>query len=103
MVCTFGNDRVSRSPLIFFSRERCVVVPTNQTTMKVTTRIIQTIIGTVAVLGASSLQAQIGSNWTEYTPTKTYNSGMSQSQRYSISGNVEHFWTYTTDTDEWPG
>jgi len=65
--------------------------------MKVTTKIIQTIIGTVAVLGASSLQAQIGSNWSEYFPTKQYHGGVSQSQRYSISGNVEHFWVYDTD------
>src|SRR5581483_2816206 len=66
-----------------------------------------TLFKTITCLGAISMtltaRAQIGSNWTEYTPTKTYNSGMSQSQRYSISGNVEHFWTYTTDTDEFPG
>src|SRR5581483_12446118 len=66
-----------------------------------------TLFKTITCLGAISMtltaRAKICSNWTEYTPTKTYNSGMSQSQRYSISGNVEHFWTYTTDTDEFPG
>lgn len=54
-------------------------------------------------LGTNIAQAQVGSGWTQYSPSKEYNSGMSQSQRYSISGNVEHFWTYTTDTDEFPG
>ncbi len=59
--------------------------------------------GAAMFLGGGIAQAQIGSGWTQYTPSKQYNSGMSQSQRYSISGNVEHFWTYTTDTDEFPG
>jgi len=55
-------------------------------------------IGVISTLiGAMPLHAQIGSNWTEYFPSKQYHSGLSQSQRYSISGNVEHFWTYNTD------
>jgi hypothetical protein len=59
--------------------------------------------GAFLVIGAGVASAQIGSGWTQYFPSKAYNSGMSQSQRYSISGNVEHFWTYDTDTDEFPG
>ncbi|SRR5581483_278733 len=57
----------------------------------------------ISAVGLLNVHAQIGSGWTQYFPSKTYNSGMSQSQRYSISGNVEHFWTYNTDTDEFPG
>jgi len=41
--------------------------------------------------------AQVGVGWTEYFPTKQYHGGVSQSQRYSVSGNVEHFWVYNTD------
>src|SRR3954470_10671720 len=62
-----------------------------------------TMFKTVICLGAISTalcitaRAQVGSNWTEYFPTKQYHGGVSQSQRYSISGNVEHFWVYDTD------
>ncbi len=48
-------------------------------------------------------QAQVGSGWTQYFPTKQYNSALPQSQRYSVSGNVEHFWIYSTDPSEFPG
>src|SRR6185369_13373043 len=57
-------------------------------------------VGTAALLCAAlTAQAQIGSNWNEYFPSKGY-SGFSQSTRYSISGNVEHFWIYNTDPIE---
>src|SRR6202000_534934 len=62
------------------------------------------LIGTGAALFiAGAAHAQIGSGWTQYSPSKGYQSGMSQSPRYSISGNVEHFWTYNTDTSFDPG
>jgi len=71
---------------------------------------IQTVI-TKTLLGAAALSlgvgltvhAQIGSSWSEYFPSKTYNSAMPQSQRYSISGNVEHFWVFDTDPSAFPG
>ncbi len=59
--------------------------------------------GSALLFGASFAQAQIGSGWTQYFPSKGYHSGMPQSQRYSISGNVEHFWTYNTDPSFDPG
>src|ERR1043166_6227861 len=51
----------------------------------------------VPAVGLFNAHAQVGSGWTQYFPTKQYHSGMAQSQRYSISGNVEHFWTFDTD------
>ena len=61
-------------------------------------------VGAVAgILSLETASAQIGSNWTEYFPTKSYHGGVSQSQRYSISGNVEHFWVYDTDPSAFPG
>jgi hypothetical protein len=54
-------------------------------------------LGAVLVLaGAFTAGAQIGSGWSQYSPSKGY-SGWSQSQRYSVSGSTEHFWNYLTD------
>src|ERR1043166_2201605 len=52
----------------------------------------------MSVLAASWLtaNAQIGSGWSQYWPSKSY-SGWSQSSRYSISGSTEHFWNYLSD------
>ena len=61
---------------------------------------LNTLIAAAALVPAAGLlnaHAQIGSGWTQYSPSRQYHSGMAQSQRYSISGNVEHFWTYNTD------
>ncbi|MBU6408802.1 MAG: hypothetical protein KGR98_00310 [Verrucomicrobia bacterium] len=55
------------------------------------------------LLGAGIAQAQVGSGWTQYYPSKQYNGGVSQSLRYSISGDVEHFWVYNTDPSAFPG
>jgi len=56
-------------------------------------------VGALTLSAAGVAQAQIGSKWSEYFPSKGY-SGFSQSTRYSISGNVEHFWIYNTDPIE---
>ena len=55
--------------------------------------------GAFLFIETSIASAQIGSNWNEYFPSKGY-SGFSQSTRYSVSGNVEHFWIYNTDPIE---
>jgi hypothetical protein len=57
-----------------------------------------TLLGAAFVLaGALTAGAQIGSGWSQYSPSKSYHGGVSQSQRYSISGSTEHFWVFNTD------
>lgn len=65
--------------------------------MKMDPRLKSTLLFGSALLFVTAVaQAQIGSGWTQYSPSKGY-SGWSQSQRYSISGSTEHFWVYKTD------
>src|ERR1051325_11344633 len=85
------------------SRQNIKIMNPNNTSMSRFNRL--PCLGATLILGGSllSASAQIGSGWTQYFPSKTYNSGEPQSSRYSISGNVEHFWVHSTDTDEFPG
>ena len=62
-----------------------------------------TIAATICLSLSSVASAQVGSGWSEYTPTKHYDGGVAQSSRYSLSGDVEHFWIYNTDPSAFPG
>jgi hypothetical protein len=63
-----------------------------------------TLLGAAFVLaGALTAGAQIGSDWSQYFPSKSYHGGVSQSQRYSISGSTEHFWVFNSDPSAFPG
>src|SRR5436190_4704826 len=57
------------------------------------------LLGATALIAASlaPAKAQVGSGWLQYTPSKSYHGGVSQSQRYSISGSTEHFWVFSSD------
>ncbi|HZQ46222.1 MAG TPA: RICIN domain-containing protein, partial [Verrucomicrobiae bacterium] len=54
----------------------------------------------MALLGLGAVQAahaQVGVGWTQIHPQLIWNGDLPQSERYSKSGNVEHFWVYNTD------
>lgn len=42
-------------------------------------------------------RAQVGVGWTQIHPQLIWNGDLAQSNRYSKSGDVEHFWVYNTD------
>src|SRR5262245_53641754 len=70
------------------------------------TKQIPGLIAACVLVGAGSIQsahAQVGVGWTQYFPSLSYHGGVSQNQRYSKSGNVEHFWIYDTDPSAFPG
>jgi len=63
----------------------------------------KTILGISAVsalLGLGIVQtahAQVGTGWTQIHPNLIWNGDLPITERYSKSGNVEHFWVYNTD------
>lgn len=70
------------------------------------TLIEKLVLGGAALLFLAAIpaaHAQVGYGWTEYFPSKQYNGGVAQSQRYTLSGDVEHFWIYATDPSAFPG
>jgi hypothetical protein len=64
------------------------------------TKTIPGISAVFALLGLGTVQtahAQVGVGWTQIYPQLIWNGDLPQTERYSKSGNVEHFWVYNTD------
>jgi len=64
------------------------------------TKIIPGISAVFALLGLGTIQtahAQVGVGWTQIHPSLIWNGDLPITERYSKSGDVEHFWVYNTD------
>jgi hypothetical protein len=85
-------------------KARIECVATSLSVCALLRRIAQTGLLLALLAGVVPLgHAQIGSGWTQYTPTLTYDVPPNGQLRHTFSGGIHHFWVLKSDPSTFPG